>query len=269
MAFADFGVTPDELASLARVCNRDADALRHELSHRPWALYDILSEPDVIEAVLEPKSLLDTPSPFTLFAVLVRLAADQLLQTNYVNDWIGPRSRLPVFDVEPLQEFVCAPGRVLFVARLLTSMVTPPAGPTPIPSLDPWELVDWLDAVNPEDRVVLLRRLGDLSLFIAGVQADAHGADILSSAQAEKVGHALRIATEEVLALVDPASVTPGLDTLEGLGARWYQEARRTEPRTPPVVGDIAERIHAARRFLTHLTDSYLAPFAPLWQSAA
>ena len=269
MAYSDFGVTDSELDSLARVCGRDADTLRAELSLRPWALHDILSEPDVVEAVMEPTSILDTPQPFALFAVLVRLAADELLQSTYVNDWTGPRSRLPVFDVEPLQEFVCAPGRVLFMARLLTSMVMPTSMPAPIPSSDPWDLLDWLDAVNEAERVVLLRRLGDLSLFLAGVQADAHGDDILSPERAAKAGRTLGMTSDQVLQLTDPASISPGLDSLEELGARWYQEARRSEPTTPPVVGDVAQRIHAARRFLTHLTDSYLAPFQSSWLLAA
>lgn len=270
MAYADFGVTDLELDSLARVCERDANTLRAELSKRPWAIFDILSEPDLVRAVMVPSSsLLDTPQPFALFAVIVRLAADELLQSTYVNDWIGPRSRLPVFDVEPIQEFVCAPGRVLFVARLLTSMVAPTSLPSPIPTTDPWELVEWLSAVDDADRVLLLRRLGDLSLFLAGVQADAHGDDVISPDRAERVGRSLGMTSDEILDLVDPGSASPGLDALESLGARWYQEARRTEPRTPPVVGDVAQRIHAARRFLTHLTDTYLAPFESCWQVAA
>ena len=269
MGYANFGVTDTELEGLARVCGRPVDDLRAELHQRPWALHDILSEPEVVVAVLVPKSLLDTPSPFALFAVLVRLAADELLQSDYVNDWVGPGSRLPVFDVEPIQEFVCAPGRVLFVARLLTSMVAPTALPAPIPTTDPWELVDWLNAVDDAERVLLLRRLGDLSLFLAGVQADAHGEEVISDTQAAKVGRALAMTSDEVLQLCDPASLSPGLDALEELGALWYQEARRAEPSMPPVVGDVAHRMHAARRFLTHLTDSYLARFESSWPSAA
>lgn len=265
MAQMDFGLTDSELKSLAVLSERDADELGAELSHRPWALQDILSEPDLVEAVLEPSSLLKTPDPFALFAVLVRLSADELLHSSYVNDWTGPGTRLPLFDVAPVQEFVCAPGRVLFVARLLTSMVAPAALPAPIPTSDPWELIDWLAAVDANDRVALLRRLGDLSLFLAGVQADAHGAEMLTSTQASKAGRQLGMTSDEVLALADPTSISPGLDALEKLGARWYEEARREEPTTPPVLGDIAQRIHAARQFLTHLTDRFFGPFESMW----
>lgn len=263
MTATDFHLTNDELVGLARLCGRPADELRDELSRRPWALHDLLAEPDVVAAVFEtaPGSLLDTPSPFVLFAVAARQAANDLLTGSHVNDWVGPRSRLPVFDVDTLQEFVIAPGRVLFVARLLTSMVAPSRLAVPFPTNDPWELVDWLDAVDDRERVALLRRLGDLSLFLAGVQADAHGREILTPTQARKVALHLGMTSDEVMELVDPGSLSPGLDTLEELGARWYREAGRVEPATPPIIGDIAQRIHAARRFLTHLADTYIAPF--------
>jgi hypothetical protein len=261
MAHLDFGLTDSELTSIAVLSDCDAQELRTELSRRPWALHDILSAPELVDAVLKPKSLLETPDAFALFAVLVRLAADELLLSSYFNDWTGPGTRLPLFDVAPVQEFVSAPGRVLFVARLLTSMVAPVALPAPIPTSDPWELIDWLASVDDTDRVVLLRRLGDLSLFVAGVQADAHGSEILSSAQAAKAARQLGMTCDEVLDFADPASLSPGLDALEKLGARWYEKAMSEGPTTPPVLGDIAQRIHAARQFLTHLTDRFFGPF--------
>ena len=269
MAYFDFGLTATELKSLASLAERDPDALHRELTLRPWALHDLLSEPDLVNAVLEPQSIADSPSAFALFAVLVRKAADELLQGSHVNDWMGPGSRLPVFDVEPLREFVGAPGRVLFVARLLTSMVSPSAGVVPIHSSDPWELIEWLAVLEDDARVPLMRRLGDLSLFLAGVHADAHGSEVLTPRQAAKVGKQLGMSAAEVLKLADPHSVSPGLDALEQLGARWYNETRRAEPSTPPIVADVATRITAARRFLTHLADTYLSPLCDGWAFAA
>ncbi len=263
------GLSDEELSSLAVASGRSVEDLGSELARRPWAVHDILSDPDTVCAVLEPDSLADTASPFLFFAVLTRLAADDLLASTYVNDWVGPRSRLPVFDVEPLQEFVYAPGRVLFVARLLASMVEPISLPLPIAATDPWELIDWLDSVDEPERVILLRRLGDLSLFLAGVHADSLGDDVLDPIRAEKVGRSLGMTTGEILAMIDPDSTSPGLDTLECLGACWYQESRRMASTIPPIVGDIAERIHTARRFLTHLTDRHLSPLESHWSIAS
>ena len=263
MASARIGLSDDELTSLARVSGRDPVALADELATRPWAIHDVLADPRTVEAVLHPDSVFDTISPFILFAVMTRLAADELQGSTYVNDWIGPRSRLPVFDVEPLQEFVDAPARVLFVARLLASMVAPSTACVPVHSADPWELLDWIDAVDGESRVVLLRRLGDAALVLAGVHADALGTTTVSIEQADKVARSLDLTVDDVLELLDPASVSPGIDAFETLGAKWYQAARHREPAVPPIVADVAERIRPARRFLTHLADRYLTPLEP------
>lgn len=260
MASVRIGLTNDELAGLARVSGRDPQQLADELSGRPWAIHDVLSEPRTIDAVLHPDSAFDTTSPFVLFAVLTRLAADELHDSTYVNDWVGPRSRLPVFDVEPLQEFTEAPARVLFVARLLASMVAPAAAGIPVRATDPWALLDWVDAVDAEARVDLLRGMGDAALFLAGVHADAQTNEKVSLERAEKIARSLDLATNEVLELLDSESVSPGIDALETLGARWYQAARHSEPTVPPIVADIAARIRPARRFLTHLADQYLTP---------
>lgn len=269
MASARIGLSDDELTGLARVSGRDPSILADELAARPWALHDLLADPRTVDSVLHPESVFDTISPFIVFGVLTRLAADDLLDSTYVNDWVGPRSRLPVFDVEPLQEFVEAPGRVLFLARLLASMVAPSAGCLPVHTSDPWELLDWIDAVEDDDRVALLRRLGDAALFLAGVHADALHGETVSVERAEKVARSLGVATDDILSLLDPESVSPGIDALETLGARWYQAARHSAPTVPPIVADVAERIRPARRFLTHLADRYLTPLDPDTEFAA
>ncbi len=262
MASTRTTLTDSELATLADICGRDADELRAELHRRPWLLQELLRAPEAVEAVRD-EGLTVVSSPFLLFAVLTRLAADELLDVSWVNEWTGPRSRLPVLDVEPLQEFVDDPARVLFVARLLASFVAPASAPLPLHATDPWELIDWLHAVVPDDRVTLLRRLGDLALFLAGVHPDATGDHPLTPRQAAQAGRSLDLSADDILALVDPDSLSPGLDALEALGARWYRAARDEARDLPVVVVDVAARIRAARRFLNHLTDRYLHPYGP------
>ena len=116
-----------------------------------------------------------------------------------------PRSRLPVFDVESLHEFVDGPARLLYLARLLDSFVAPDPVVLPVDSDDPWEAVDWLDAVDPCDRTVLLRRLGDMALFLAGVHADANGSGALDEDLAGR-GHR----REALALLLRPAGLTEG-----------------------------------------------------------
>lgn len=257
MGLDRLGLSADELTGLARVADRDPAILADVLRRRPWAIHDILAEPAVVEAVLDPPNLTDAVTPFVFFAVVARRAADDLVDQAWVNDWVGPRERLPVFDVEPLREFSMAPGRLLFVARLLSSMVVPTCAALPVATTDPWELVEWVDAVDPADRVEVLRRLGDTALFVAGVHADAVDGEVLAGARVEMVARSLDITSDTVVDHLDLDSATTGPEVLERLGAGWYREARRLEPAVPPVVVDVAQRIASARRFLTHLADSY------------
>lgn len=269
MALNRLGLSDTEIAGLARVAGYAVEELDIELARRPWAIHDVLAAPETVDTVLGFDSLEDSPAPFALFAVLTRLAADDLLTSSYLNDWIGPGSRLPVFDVEPVQEFVASPGRLVFIARLLASMVDPTAAAVPLVGCNPWELVEMVGDIDPDQRALVLRRVGDIALFLAGVHADAIGEGVISEEKAERVGRCLGMTDDEILEMTDPGSTRPGLDALELVCARSYQEARRGATDTPPVVSDVAERIHAARRFLTHLADGYLSPIEPEWPLAA
>lgn len=265
------GLTERDLAVLARITGHDADELRGRLHRRPWLLHELLSDPDVVDTVTgERAELGDVVSPFLLFAVLAHRAADELIEASYVNDWTGPRMRLPVFDVEPLREFAGDPGRILFVAHLLTSFAAPSRLRVPVGALDLEGLVDWLVVALPDDRAELLRHLGDLALFLAGVLPDATGPQVISAPLAERLGRSVDMTPDEVLALIDPGSASPGLDTLESLGARWYRAAT-SQPRSavPAVVSDVAARFRPARRFLNHLADRHLHRIEPGWGFAA
>ena len=163
-----------DLLVLARALDIDGDSLRDELDRRPWYANDVLRRPEVVDSVLHGTGVEQfTVSPLLFFAVLIHRAAEELQSTDWVNEWAGPGCRLPVFDVEPLVEFADAPARLQFTAQLLASFAVPEAAPVPADRLDLDELVDWLGAVEPTDHIVLLRQLGDLALFRAGVFPDS------------------------------------------------------------------------------------------------
>jgi hypothetical protein len=265
------GLTDRDLAVLARLTGSDEDEVRSRLYRRPWLVHELLSADEVVEAVTGDRGdPADGVSPFLLFAVLAHRAAGELLDAAFVNDWSGPRMRLPVFDVEPLREFAQDPARILFVAHLLASFAVPARPPVPVEALDLEGLADWLGVVTPEDRPTLLRHLGDLALFLAGVLPDATGPRVVSASVAERLGRSADMTAAEILALIDPGSPSPGLDALESLGVRWYRAAA-TQPRSsvPAVVTDIAARFRPARRFLNHLADRHLHRIEPGWGSAA
>ncbi len=249
--------TERDLATLALIVGSDPAALVADLRRKPWRIHDLLSDDAVFAAVLDrhahPARLV---SPVLLFAVLVHRAAEDLREATYVNDWAGPRTRLPVFDVAPLHEYLDDAGRIVFLARLLASFATPE--PLPIPEENRFDLVSvarWLDSVP--DRAGLMRKLGDLALFMAGVFPDRTGARPLRPLDAERLGRGVGMTPEEILDLCDAGTLAPGLAAVEALGARWYELAG-DEGHQPPVVADVAHRFRAARRVLNHVTDTYL-----------
>ncbi len=257
-----------DIALLADALGTTSDALHLELERRPRHLDDVLAKPEVAEAILGGSIASVTVSPALFFAVLVHRAADELAGSEWVNEWVSPGMRLPVFDVEPLVEFTDAPGRLLFTADLLVGFTAPSNGPLPVEQLDLDDLVDWLDAVDPADRVRLLRRLGDIALFQAGVFPDSNGTTLLSTSQAEHLGRSVGMTDDELGQLIDPASPTPGLDALETLSSAWYTAAAGS-PHEPVVLRDVAHRIRAARRFLNYVTDRYLHPAPTAWPLSA
>ena len=133
--------------------------------------------------------------------------------------------------------------------------------------LDPVRLAGMLDGAGEADRPGVYRRLGDVSLFLAGVFPDYAAtcafapfgpAALLRAAQAPD-GQQERLAE------------APAIELLEYVGARWYRAACRLAPlRTArlDVVAEVADRFRQARRVLNHIADHYLfeagsAGFAP------
>ena len=251
-----------DLCALAEIIERDVGELRDELARRPWHLHDLLSEPETAEAVLGSD---DGPvvfvSPLLYFAVVVHHSAAELSSATWVAEWTGPSLRLPVFDVGPLIEFTRRPTRLLHIARVLTSFANPAMSEVPVPVgvLDLDGLVDWLGSVEPNDQALVLQRMGDIALFLAGVCADQTGHRVLTPSDAERLGTSIGMSADDVLALIDPASMSPGLDTLEELGSRWYSAAAVQPTCThPSLTFDLSRHIRPARRFLNHIADTYL-----------
>ncbi len=262
-------LTERDLATLAAIDGSEPESLANELRRRPWFIHDLLSRQEVFDAVLDrhahPAAVV---SPFLLFAVLIHKTADDVRGAKYVDEWIGPKARMPLFDIEPLQEFVEDPGRTFFLAALLSSFAAPESLPVPAGPFDLHGIALWLEQAVPGDRAILLRRLGDLSLFLTGVFPDHTGTNPLQPAEAVRLGRTLGKTSEEMLALCDRSLPSAGLEALESLGSDWYNAAA-SEGAAKPVVGDVASRFRAARRVLNHLADHYLYRLDAGWSFAA
>jgi len=245
---------------------------------RGRSLVDVLPSTELEEKVFGSAATLDpgrAVSPFLIFAVAVHRVAERLGGAAYVEEWVGPRQRLPVFAVEPLRQLLADPLRRFFFVELLSSYTHVVSGSTwtatrrgwrrrRFSELDPVQLAGLLDSVSPAERPGVFRRLGDLALFLTGVFPDHTSRTSLGRPLAEL--QLLRSAD------IAPARVPPGsrkgLELLEMLGARWYGQAARSSPLpsgSVEVLAVIADHFGDARRILNVVTDRYLFPLREQW----
>src|SRR3989442_8173124 len=119
-------------------------------------------------------------SPFLLFAVLIHRATRDLGAASFVEEWVGPRQRVPVFDVAGLREFGADPLRRLFLAELLASYTHVASGSVLVQTtrgwrrrrfseLDPVRLVELAEAVSDVERPSVYRPLRHPSPFFGGI----------------------------------------------------------------------------------------------------
>ena len=250
------------------------------LQTRPAHLVDLLGRPGTEAAVLGPPTDEEPflrASSFLTFAVAVHRTAARLERATSTLEWVGPRQRLPVFDVASLRDFLADPLRRLFLVELLASFTSVASGSTwergrrgwrrrRFSELDPVRLASLLDVVGEAERPGVYRRLGDLALFLTGVFPDHTAERGLGPVDA---GRLVRL----VAAAGDGGRVPPpdvdqlgAVGLLEHLGARWYRSAAATAAgptATVRVLPAAGERFRQARRILNVVSESTIFPLPP------
>jgi hypothetical protein len=265
-----------------------ADDASVYLRSHPEVIEEALGSPIAFDRVLgEPvdDEILIQASPFLVFAVAVHRVVDDLGHTHFVEERIGPRMRVPVFDAGQLREFGVDPARRYFLVEHLTSYTRVMSGPVWVrrgrrwrrqrfSELDAGRLAATLDAVPESDRPGVYRRLGDLALFLTGVFPDHSAARSVHPIELERLLRSLPVTGESMPTLSDVeqlAGERGAAGLLEWLGPRWYRAAAERTPVTglARLLDDLATRFDQARRFLNHLTDRYLFPVRSRWFPAA
>ena len=200
--------------------------------------------------------------PFVAFAVLLAQTPAIFARLTFVPERVARRATVPVFEVEPLREFVADPLRRLFLADLLASYTHVASGALWVKSrrgwrhrrfseLDPAQFAELILSVPPDQRLVLYRRLGDLTLFLSGVFPDHVSSRPLPPIAVERLRRAVggagrrRAGRSSAGARVPatPAARSPGppdsgdLRLLEWAGRRSY-----AWPGTPPATAISASR---------------------------
>jgi hypothetical protein len=238
----------------------------------PGSIEARLADPRVFDAVFGPAGVAAGEavlvSPFLAFSVAVCRAVADLSRLDHLPERSGLRQRIPVFDAPELRDFLGSAARRLFLAELLASFTRVASGRYRVHSggrsrtrrfseLDPVRLAGLLEATPEESRPGIYRRLGDVSLFLAGVFPDYAAAHALGQVDVARLLRAARVPRAER----DGLAAAPALDLLEYLGARWYRAALAAAPvRTASlaVVGEVAGQFRQARRILNHMADQYL-----------
>lgn len=213
-------------------------------------------------------------SPFLTFAVAVHRTATALEEATFVEERLGTRQRIPVFDAAGLRAVLRDPLRRYFFVELLASYTRVSSGVTwrrtalgwrrqRFSELDPARLVTLLDVVEPMERPGVYRRLGDLCLFLLGVFPDHPPRPV--GAAADRLLRHSGIRADDVADL-------DGVALFERLGSTWYRTATRLASTTGQpvtgtlaVVGQVADHFREARRALNVVTDRYLFPLRSRW----
>jgi hypothetical protein len=266
------------LLSAASLDGESVDDLLTHLRTSPGYLDALLQSPRLYAALFGPgeEDAFLRATPFLVFATLVHRVAHDLAGLSFIDEWVGPGRRVPMFEVGNLREFAAHPVRRLFLAELLASYTHVASGSFWVQTsrglrrrrfseLDPLRLIEMLDVVPDAERPSIYRRLGDLSLFLTGVFPDYAGGRLLAPTQRRRLARALP---------PDPGgSSTPGADTaalaglhlLEQLGSRSYRAASIATQGPGGILGDVSEGFGQARRMLNLLTDRYLFPYRDRW----
>ncbi len=280
-------LSDDDLGLLAGIQGSGRDAATH-LRSNPATVEGLLGHPGAFHAVFGEHGR-DEPflraSPFLVFAVAVHRCSAELRQAAFVHEWLGPRQRVAVFDVEGLRSFLADPARRLFLAELLASYTHVTSGSVLVQTrrgwrrhrfseLDPLRLASLLEVVPEAERVGVYRRLGDLALFLTGVFPDHTATRGVTPVTEARLRRAAGLGgTDEAMPASEPSAVSlsGAVALLEELGRRWYRMASSTAPLPTDAtraVGDVAERFDQARRILNLVTERHLFPFRDRWMSS-
>lgn len=251
----------------------------------PGLLERTLASPEAAELLLggdagDPdREPLVRASPFLTFAAAVERVCAELREATYVPEWVGPRQRVPLLGGDDLRELLADRQRRVFLAALLASYTRVASGTVwrettrgwrrqRFSELDPVRLAATLDVLPESRHPAVHRRLGDLSLFLAGVFPDHTASRAFRPIDLQRLGRAAAVAGPSGEVLADALETRGGVGLLDQLGPRWYRlAAGGTAPAGAParLLEAIAERFVQARRALNVLADRHLFPSPREW----
>jgi len=259
-------LTQRDIELLALTAGMECSTLKQRMLERPNVIDDLLASLPLFEVIfgqcddpLDPGA-----STFLAFGALVNRSAGDLRNASHVAEWSGPGKRLPIFDVDPLREFLEDGARRYFLIEFLNSFTSggwglagrTRSGHGRFGEFILGDLVRVVDHLPPSERAGGYRRLGDVSLFLSGVFPDHTTSHPLPAEQRELLTRSAGAALSESLVTGDE------VDFLEAVGAGWYRRAVDTASAAvgsgPLILRGVADRFTQARRILNYVSDRFL-----------
>lgn len=262
-------LSQQDIRVLAETAGLGSSELEHLLGERPGVIDDLLASPKLYDTIFgAPDEGLDAGvSTFLTFGTLVNRSAHDLQAMSHVAEWSGPGKRLPVFDVEPMREFLEDGLRRFFLTEFLNSFTTVASGSYLVKTrsgiqrrrfseLDLGRMAEMVELLPPIERAGGYRRLGDIALFLSGVFPDHAATHPLPPTQRHLV------ASSAAIKAVDALIEDGGLRFLDTAGAGWYRraadETAETNRSGSGLLRVLSDRFGQARRILNYMADSYL-----------
>jgi hypothetical protein len=190
-------------------------------------------------------------SPGEVFGELLDRTVADLQSATYVEEWLGPRRRLPVFDVQVLRDYGAEPANRTRLSALLASYVRVSSGSIWERAGGRWRRRRYSE-LNPVDLAELgaFGRLGDLTLFLSGVFPEHVSNRPLESRQLQRMARLMDREPGELARSREPFWL------MEWVGRTAYARAGERA-----LAGDF----RIARRLLNVLTGRHLFPIRERW----
>src|SRR5256712_2412744 len=195
----------DQLSASDRELLASAASARAVVGRDPTLLEALIDSPATFRLLCSVPGrdpLLRGP-PFLIFAVLIHRVVRDLGQASFVEEWVGPRQRVPVFDTAGPKDFGADPLRRFFLVQLLASYTNVASGSMLVRTsrgwrrrrfseLDPMRLIELAELVPEAERPAVYRRLGDLTLFLTGIFPDYAAERLVAERERRGLERALR-----------------------------------------------------------------------------
>ncbi|MBT9259643.1 MAG: hypothetical protein KM310_07800 [Clostridiales bacterium] len=263
-------LSDDDLRFLVRALVTRRDDHEHVvevLRDKPDLVDIMLEDPALFERLWGDAEALNTVSPYLFFSAALRQVRREMRGSSPTFEFDEDDSRYPVFDGAEVRAFLSDPARRHYLVELLVSFTrgySQGQGGSPEKRTMKWRfghldlaaLERLQTIVEPADRFAVDRRIGDLSLFMAGACVSSEAKPLIQEL-ARQVGIPL-----------EGSSLRESVEALEEHGRRAYlrvsQHPIAIRTGQSALFQVLANEIHLARKALNHLHLHYMPPLPGL-----